>query len=513
VETIQTQLARTREKFDTRPTDLDKHVFLRSLQDTNEVLFFRFLRENLTEMLPVVYTPVVGTACQEFSHIYRRPHGIFLSYEDRNHIGEILATAPPKTQVIVATDGERILGLGDQGLGGMGIPIGKLSLYTAFAGFDPTRTLPVLLDVGTNNPELLDDPLYMGCRHERIDEAEYDEFLELFVSAVTEQLPGALLQWEDFAQHNATRLLNRYRDRLLSFNDDIQGTAAITLAALLAACRVSGRPFSEQRVCIVGAGSAGTGIGGQIVRALITAGLSETEATSRVHLLDRRGLLHDGRDDLETYQAPFAQPWSDVAPWATGGEISLDALVDHSPPTALIGVSGATGVFTERVVRGVAAATPRPIIFPLSNPNSHAEARPDDLIEWTDGSALVATGSPFPDVEYGGRSYAIAQANNVYIFPGLGLGAVASGASRVSDAMLTVAAQTVAEESISSDAETGQSLLPPLERTRALSTKIAIRVAERAIGDGDAPEADQASVEAAIEALRWEPEYREYAAG
>jgi len=513
VATIETQLARTREKLDAQPNDLAKHIFLRALQDTNEVLFFRFLQENLVELLPIVYTPVVGAACEEFSHIYRRPHGIFLCQPDRDRIDEIVAAVDRKVDVIVVTDGERILGLGDQGLGGMGIPIGKLSLYTAFGGLDPSRTLPVLLDVGTNNPGLLEDPLYMGWRHERVTGPDYDEFVDLFVQAVKLHMPGALLQWEDFAKHHATALLKRYRDQLPSFNDDIQGTAAVALAALLAGARATGSSLAQQRVCIVGAGSAGTGIASQIVAAMMADGMPEAQALTRVHLVDRRGLLHDRLADLRSYQERFAQSFEAVAKWAKNGQIPLEAAIEAMGPTALIGVSGVGGLFTEPLVRRIARGVERPIIFPLSNPTTHAEARPEDLIRWTEGRALVATGSPFPDVHFNGQQHAIAQANNVYVFPGLGLGTVAVGARRVSDAMMMAAARTVGRLSPCTVDDPCLALLPPLEQARDLSREIAVAVARQAVADGVADPLGDDEVTARVDATIWEPRYRHFVAG
>jgi malate dehydrogenase (oxaloacetate-decarboxylating) len=463
--------------------------------------------------LPIVYTPVVGTACQRFSHIYRRPHGIFLSYHDRAHIDRCLAGMDRQVDVIVVTDGERILGLGDQGLGGMGIPIGKLSLYTAFGGVDPTRTLPVLLDAGTNNPDLLNDPLYMGWRHERVTGSDYDEFVATFVDAVKRHHPTALLQWEDFAQHHATTLLTRYRDELPSFNDDIQGTAAVALAALLAGARAAGSRLEQQRVCIVGAGSAGSGIASQIVAAMIAGGMPESEALTRVHLVDRRGLLHDRLDDLRPYQQRFAQPFDSVAAWAADGQVPLPTALEAMGSNALIGVSGVGGLFTEQLIRQMAANVEHPIIFPLSNPTSHAEARPEDLIRWTDGRALVATGSPFPDVSFNGRQHAIAQANNVYVFPGLGLGAIAVGARRVSDAMMMAAAHAVGRLSPCSSDDPCLGLLPPLQDARHLSREIAIAVAKQAVADGSTEPMDDDQIEAQVDAAIWEPRYPHLVAG
>ena len=443
-ESLEEQVARAYEAYQAKPTDLERHIYLRQLQDTNATLFYKLLIDHLAEMMPIVYTPTVGLACEKFSHIYRRPRGLFLSYPERADIDEILGNAAsPQVEVIVVTDGERILGLGDQGAGGMGIPIGKLSLYTACGGIHPATTLPILLDVGTNNRERLEDPLYVGWRHERIDGAEYDAFIDAFVAGVIKKFPGVLLQWEDFAQAHAGRILERYRDKLCTFNDDIQGTAAVTTATLLAAVAVAGGRLGGQRVAILGAGSAGCGIAGQLVAAMVEEGLPEAEARSCFFLIDRQGLLHDGLTGLKPFQRPFAQPKERVDGWrsGTGAAIGLLDVVRNARPTILLGVSGQPGTFTEQIIKAMAGYVERPIIFPLSNPTSRAEATPADLIAWTDGQAVIATGSPFDDVTFGGRRFAIAQCNNSYIFPGLGLGIRAVEARGVSDGMFMAAAR------------------------------------------------------------------------
>ena len=415
-------------------------------------------------MMPIVYTPTVGLACQQFSHIFRRPRGLFVAYPERDDLDEILGNAAsPHIDVIVVTDGERILGLGDQGAGGMGIPIGKLSLYSACGGIHPATTLPILLDVGTNNRERLDDPLYVGWRHKRIAGAEYDAFIEAFVAAVERKFPDVLLQWEDFAQPHAGPILDRYRDRLCTFNDDIQGTAAVTTGTLMAAVAATGGRLKDQRVAILGAGSAGCGIAEQLVAALVEEGLGEPDARLRFFLVDRQGLLHDGLSGLAPFQQKFVQPKDRVSGWRSnsGEVISLLDVVRNAQPTMLIGVSGQPGTFTEAIVRSMAEHAERPIIFPLSNPTSRSEARPADLIAWTDGRALIATGSPFEDVVHGGRKYPIAQCNNSYIFPGLGLGVLAVKARRVSNAMVMAAARALAECSPSRNDPAG-ALLPAL---------------------------------------------------
>ena len=520
VETMETQLGRIRRKFDYEPEPLQQHIFLRALQDSNETLFDRFAADNIAEVLPIVYTPTVGEACREFSHIYRRPHGMFVSYPERDRMSEMFDNAAThEVEVVVVTDGERILGLGDQGVGGMGIPIGKLSLYTICGGIDPAATLPVMLDVGTDNPELLDDPLYMGWRHERIRGAEYDAFVDQFVETLRSRFPRVLLQWEDFAQGHAAPLLARYRDRICSFNDDIQGTAAVTLAALLAAVDATGGRLSDQTVCIVGAGSAGTGIAEQIIRAMVAEGLTEGEARSRFHLVDRHGLLHDRMADLIDIQRPLAQPWEKVRGWAGSrggsggpgdhGEISLLDTIRGARPGILIGVSGQGGIFTEEVVTAMGEVARRPIVFPLSNPTSRAEATPADVLSWTSGRAVVATGSPFAPVDIGGRRHVITQSNNVYVFPGLGAGVLAAGAPRVTDGMLIAAARRLADLAPENHSE---GLLPPIDRVRDVSREVARAVALQAAEEG-LTDLTPDELDASIARRWWEPAYRDLPRG
>ncbi len=459
--------------------------------------------------MPVVYTPTVGLACEQFSHIYRRPRGLFISYPERADIDAILGNAgSPQVEVIVVTDGERILGLGDQGAGGMGIPIGKLSLYTACGGIHPATTLPILLDVGTNNEERLRDPLYIGWRHERISGADYDNFVDAFVQAVKRKFPGVLLQWEDFAQANAGPILERYRNQLCTFNDDIQGTAAVATATLLSAvAKTSGR-LRDQRIAILGAGSAGCGIAEQLVAAMVQEGSSEAEARASFFLIDRPGLLHDGMKDLRAFQKKLVQPKERIAAWQTaeGQPITLLDVVKHARPTILIGTSGQPGTFTEEIVRAMLTGAERPIIFPLSNPTSRAEATPADLIAWTDGRALVATGSPFEDVIHNGRRFPIAQCNNSYIFPGMGLGILASGANRVSDAMFMAAARALAEFSAASR-DPVASLLPPLAESRQVSRAIALAVSSAAEHDGVATPRGAKERERSVDSKIWHPRY------
>ncbi len=489
VETLDQQLERTRIEFDTKGTDLGRHIFLRLLQARNSVLFYAFLQRHLAEMLPIVYTPTVGLACQEWSRIYRQEHGLYLSWPDRHRIGQLLdnAIATPvggpgaadNIDVIVVSDGERILGLGDLGAGGMGIPIGKLALYTGVGGVNPSRSLPVLLDAGTDNESLLSDPIYLGWRNRRVRGAAYDELVDAFVDAVAERLPNAIVQWEDFAQTNARRLLDRHRDRIASFNDDIQGTAAVTAAAVRAGLGRTGVAARDLQVVIVGAGSAGTGVADELVRFLQSAGLTENEAVARCWLVDRHGVLHPGvpdADDLHPFQRRYLRSSGEVP-----GSGSLVDVVAGVKPQVLIGVSGQPGLFTTEVVEAMAAGVERPIIMPLSNPTPRAEAIPADVLSWTDGRALIGTGSPFDPVRRGERSHEIAQVNNVYIFPGVGLGALAVGATSITDAMITAASGAVAVLAVIGNADR---LLPPIEEAPEAARVVASAVARQAVADG-----------------------------
>ena len=508
VESLDEQVARAHQAFLGYDKPLNRHIYLRQLQDTNEVVFYRLITEHLEELLPIVYTPTVGEACRRFSEIYRRPRGLFLSWEDRDRFREILRNRPHKgaVDVIVVTDGQRILGLGDQGVGGMGIPIGKLSLYTAIGGIHPARTLPILLDVGTDNEQLLSDPRYLGRREHRLTGAQYDEMIEAFVSAVEAELPGTLLQWEDFATVHARPILTRYRDRLLTFNDDIQGTAAVVLGALSTACQVAGTPLTEQRLVVLGAGSAAVGVADMIRAALVDEGLSEKDAADRFWFVDVDGLLVDSRDDLTDEQRVYARVEDEVADW---GDTGLAEVVRRIEPTALIGLSTAHGAFTEEIVRQMASTCERPVIFPLSNPTSHAEADPADLARWTDGRALIAAGSPFPPLEVDGHRIPVAQANNVYIFPAMGLAVAAGGATRVTDRMLVAAARAVARRAAEAAAGVPgpAPLLPPLGGMREAAREIAVAAALAAVEDGVAPKATEAEVRQAVEKTQWVPDY------
>ena len=511
VETIEEQAERAWQQYQEFKNNIDKHVFLRNIQDTNETLFYRVLADHLQEVMPIIYTPTVGTACEQFSDIYRRARGVFISYPNREHIEDMLQNATKQNvKVIVVTDGERILGLGDLGIGGMGIPIGKLSLYTACGGISPAYTLPIVLDVGTNNQQLLNDPLYMGWRHPRIGEEEYNAFVEEFISAVKRRWPHALLQFEDFAQKNATPLLEKYRDKLCCFNDDIQGTAAVAVGTLIAASRAAGSPLSEQTIVFLGAGSAGCGIAEQIINEMTSEGLSDTEARRRVMMVDRYGLLTDKLTNLLPFQARLVQSSEAIADWETGSDhVSLLDVVRNAKPTVLIGVSGQPGLFTEEIIREMHRHCPRPIIMPLSNPTSRVEATPADLISWTGGAALIATGSPFAPVTWQDKVYPIAQCNNAYIFPGIGLGIIASGASRVTDSMLMSASRALADCSPLATDPTGP-VLPELSDIQQVSRRIAIEVARAARLAGVAPESSEEALAQAIEDNFWTPAYRHY---
>ena len=495
-------------EFSTRREGLDQHIYLRALQDRNETLFYRVLRDHIVETMPIVYTPTVGEACQLFSKIYRRPRGLFVSYPDRDRLRDVLRNRPQRdVDVIVVTDGQRILGLGDQGIGGMGIPIGKLSLYTLIGGIDPARTLPIVLDMGTDNVELLEDPHYLGWRHRRIGDDEYYAFIDEFVAAVRDELPDVLLQWEDFATAHALPILERYRDKLLTFNDDIQGTAAVALGALDGAAKVAGRPLSQQQVVMLGAGSAGIGVLDMVHREMMAQGLSEQDASSRIWVVDIQGLLTDDRTDLSEGQRKFAQPANRVADWGLSGPAQLADVVHHVDVGVLLGLSTATGAFTEEIVRALAAKTERPIIFPLSNPTSRAEAHPAELDEWTEGRALIATGSPFAPLHRDGVERPIAQCNNVYIFPAMGLAVTAAQATRVTDDMMRVAAATLGEASPALT-DPNQPLLPAWSDVPDVAVRIAHAVAVQAVADGVAPKRSDAELSERIAQVRWTPEYR-----
>lgn len=511
VSTLDVQLARIYGNYRQKASNLERYIHLVSLQDRNETAFYRLLSEHLVEMMPIIYTPVVGEACQAYSRIYRRPRGLYVSYPQRDSIDAALANLGPQdVSIVVVTDGERILGLGDLGIGGMGIPIGKLALYTVCAGIHPAATLPVILDVGTNNRELLNDPLYVGWRHERIRGAEYDAFVEAFVTALDKRFPRVLLQWEDFARHNAARLLERYRDRLCSFNDDIQGTGAVALAVAMAGAAAGGTRFADQRVVLLGAGSAAAGITRQLVTAMRSDGLSEDEARRRIWLVDAHGLVHAQQPQLDAFKTEFARPFATVADWAGApSHIPLLEVVKRVRPTILIGAAAQPQAFTEEVVREMARHVTRPMIFPLSNPTSKCEALPVDLINWTEGRALVATGSPFDDVQYEGRTIRIGQCNNAYIFPGVGLGVIAAQARRVTDAMFIAAARTLSELA-PVRRDPSLALVPPLQEVREVAKRVAVAVAVQAQRDGVADVLSDDELARNIDATMWKPEYLPY---
>ncbi len=507
VESIEEQVERAYRQYSQCQHDLDKHIYLRAIQDDNETLYYRLVTEHLEEMLPIIYTPTVGKACEEFSNIYRNHRGLFISYPDRDRMDDILrSSTKDKVKVIVVTDGERILGLGDQGIGGMGIPIGKLALYTACGGISPAYTQPIMLDVGTNNPALLDDPMYMGWRHERVSPEEYDAFMAEFIAAVKRRWPGVLLQFEDFAQGNALPLLQRYRDELCCFNDDVQGTASVVVGTLMAACQARDEGIGQQRVVFVGAGSAGCGIAEHVVVAMQAEGLTEREARNRIFMVDREGLVTSDQTWLHNFQRRLAHAPEQVVNW--DGQALLE-VVRQIEPTVLIGVCGMPGIFTEEVIRSMHAGCERPLIMPLSNPTSRAEAVPADVLAWTDGLALVATGSPFQPVVHDGHTYRIAQCNNSYIFPGIGLGVVASGARRITDAMLMSASRALAREAPIVKHGEG-ALLPQLGNIRELSKVIAFDVAAQAQQEGMALKTDGTKLRDAIERHSWAPTYRRY---
>ena len=509
VNTIEQQVERMRESIARKDDPLEKYIGLSSLQDRNEVLFHRVLLENLDAYMPIVYTPTVGKACMRYSRIFRRARGLWITPAHRGRIAEVLRNSTYQDiRLVVVTDGERILGLGDQGAGGMGIPIGKLNLYTVGAGIHPSRTLPMCLDVGTDNERLLDDPLYLGWRNPRLRGAPYEEFVEEYVDAVHEVFPKVLLQWEDFKQQNALGLLDRYRERLPSFNDDIQGTAGIALAAMLASTRVSKTPVEDLRIVIAGAGAAGIGIGRLLRSALQSAGVPESELRERIALLDSRGHLVAERVSDDPFKMEFAWPAEMAKAHGLPADPSgtLEEVVAAIKPHVLIGTTGHAGQFTEEVVRTMAKHVERPAIFPFSNPTSHSEAVPADLIPWTEGRALIATGSPFDPVEYGDNTYRSAQGNNVYVFPGVGLGAMVAHAREVSDAMFTAAAHAIAEM-VPEDNLSEGTLLPPLSDLREISARVAMAVVREARDRGLGDAIDDDEVEARVRARMWNPQY------
>jgi len=505
------QIERRIEALRTQPNSFSKYSFLRDLQDTNETLFYALLVRNIEEMLPLVYTPTVGEGCQRFSEIWRKPRGLFLSYPNKDRMERILSHPRyDEVKCIVVSDGERILGLGDQGAGGMGIPIGKMALYTALGGIRPENCLPILLDVGTDNENRLKNPLYIGWRHHRVRGEDYDDFVDVFVNGVKKRWPQVLLQWEDFAGSNAARLLARYKDQLCTFNDDIQGTAAVATATLLSAINVTGVPLEQQRIVVVGFGTAGIGITNLLAQLMQDRGIPAEEARSRFYAIDRYGLVTEKGKDVRPQQLPYARKDQEVQDWRQpNGEITLQDVIRHAKPAVLIGVSGQTGAFTEDAVREMAKNTTRPVIFPLSNPTSRSEATPQDLLDWTEGRALIGTGSPFEPVNLGGKKVHIDQTNNSYIFPGLALGIIASKAKRVTDTMIMAAAKELARL-VPTQKDKQAHLLPSLSESRQLSRSIAQAVGRQAIQDGQAQVGDEASLNRELQGNIWEPVYVPY---
>jgi malate dehydrogenase (oxaloacetate-decarboxylating) len=511
VGSLDEQIDRRLQALAGEPTPFNKYAFLRELQDINETLFYALLVRNVEKMLPLVYTPTVGEGCQRFSEIWRRPRGLFLSYPNKDRIEQILNH--PRydgVKCIVFSDGERILGLGDQGAGGMGIPIGKMALYTALGGIHPEHCLPILLDVGTNNEERLNNPIYIGWRHHRVRGEDYDNFVDAFVQSVKKRWSHVLLQWEDFAGSNAARFLARYRDQLCTFNDDIQGTAAVATATLISAINVTGVPLQQQKIVVVGFGSAGIGITNLLAQFMQDTGLSAEEARSRFYGIDRYGLITENSKDLRPEQQVYARKEQEVRSWRQStGEITLLDVVRNAKPSVLIGVSGQAGAFTEQAVREMAKYAARPVIFPLSNPTSRSEATPQDLMDWTEGRALIGTGSPFEPVNFGGKKVHIAQTNNSYIFPGLALGIVASKAKRVTDTMIKAAAQELVRH-LPTQNDKNASLLPPISEARELGRLIGLAVGRQAIRDGQAQVTDEVALNHELRANLWEPVYVPY---
>ncbi|OTW85938.1 NAD-dependent malic enzyme [Bacillus thuringiensis serovar cameroun] len=509
--TLEEQARRAYEQFSSQPDDLLKNVYLTALHDRNEVLFYRILTDHLREMLPIVYTPTVGVAIQRYSHEYRKPRGIYLSINDPSGIEDAFANIGATAEnidLVVVTDGEGILGIGDWGVGGINIAIGKLAVYTAAVGIDPSRVLPVILDVGTNREELLNNPFYIGNRHPRITGEAYDEFIDTFVQAVNKQFPKALLHWEDFSSRNARKILDKYRHDVCTFNDDIQGTGAVSLAAVLSAVKASGVPLSEHRVVVFGAGTAGIGIADQVRDAMVRVGLSDEESHNRFWCIDRNGLVTDNMEGLLDFQIPYARKEAEVSDWKQNDVIGLAEVVKHVKPTILIGTSTVAGAFKEEIIKEMASHVERPIILPMSNPTPLAEAKPADLIEWTEGRALVATGSPFEPVTYNGVTYVIGQSNNALIFPGLGLGTIVVRASVMTDGMFAAAAEAVA--SMVDTSQPGAPILPEVEELRNISELVAIEVAKVAVAEGVAREnLSDNDIKIAVKEAMWKPEYRQ----
>lgn len=508
VETLEEQENRAYKQFSKYKSQMQQHIYLNNLNDKNQVLFYKLLGSHIKEMLPIIYTPIVGAAVKQFSHEYRQPRGIYIAHTDKNNIDEILENRTnPEIDIIVVTDGERVLGIGDQGIGGMDIPVSKLMVYALCGGIEPTRTLPVFLDVGTNNQELLDNPMYLGCPHARIKGKEYDDFIKTFVQAVHKHFPNAFLHWEDFGRGNARRILTQFQDQLCTFNDDIQGTGAVTLAALLAACDVTGKKLTEQRIVVFGAGSAGTGISDQIIEALIARGLSSKKAYECFWLIDKQGLLLNTDEDLTDAQKPFARKQDEIK--TKRSNPSLSETIKHIKPTVLIGCSAQPGAFSQDIIENMSAHCDRPIIFPLSNPDDKCEAQPEDILVWSKGKALIATGTAFPAVEYQNRMVQITQCNNALVFPGIGLGILAVSATRLNKEMVIAAANTLAAFAPSKK-DSFLPLLPSLNNAKTIAKEIAITIAQCAIDFGFAQKNQKADLKQVINEIFWEPRYLPY---
>lgn len=512
VESLEEQAKRAYMQFLSYPSKLQQHIYLNNLHDKNQILFYKLLSRHLGEMLPVIYTPIVGTAVKSFSREYRQPRGLYIAHSDQNHIDDILDNrSNPEIDLIVVTDGEGVLGIGDQGIGGMDIPVAKLMVYSLCGGIDPTRTLPIFLDVGTNNQTLLDDPMYLGCRHPRISGSQYDEFIQRFVNSVVKHFPNAFLHWEDLGRSNARRILDQFQDELCTFNDDIQGTGAVTLSALLSACDITGEKLEDHKIVVYGAGSAGTGISDQIIDAMVRCGVSIDDAYKRFWLIDKQGLLLEDDADLTIPQKPYARAKKDIKSWGLQEKkaITLTDTIRNVKPTILIGCSAQTGAFSQSIIEIMAEHCKRPIIFPLSNPDDRCEAQPEHILNWSNGKALIATGTAFPAVEYENRLIQIAQCNNALVFPGIGLGILAVRASRLSKAMIWAATKALSELSPSKK-DSFLPLLPSLDDAQLVAKHIAKAVAKTAIETGLAQSHQKDDIEAFIDDIFWEPRYLPY---
>ncbi len=512
VETIEQQSKRLYQQYLLKDTDLGRNLFLNQLRQNNETLFFHLVSEHLTKMLPIVYTPTIGDAVENFSYQFNATQGIYLAYPNRTRIKEILnERAYRDIQLIIVTDGEGVLGIGDWGIGGMDICIGKLIVYTLCGGINPRRVLPIMLDVGTNNEKLLEDPMYLGWRHHRVTGKDYDDYIDAVVSNIHEAFPNIYLHWEDFGRDNARKNLNRYRDKMTTFNDDMQGTGATALACFLAGINAAGSDYKEQRIVFFGAGTAGVGITDQLCSALMEHGLDEKTARQCFWLIDRPGLLIDDMPEVVDFQKPYARSRAELKSWQVSDpkNITLLDVVKNVKPTVLIGCSTVTGAFTEDVVKAMAKNCKHPLIFPISNPTSRSEAKPEDVVHWTDGQAIIATGSPFPEVEFKGKKIRISQLNNAFVFPGLGLGILAAQASRVTDAMICAAAHALSECSPALK-DHQQPLLPSFDDVHAVSKKVALAVANQAREEGVATVAKELDLAKRIEAIFWLPEYIPY---